>query len=322
MILSYWLRLAWLGFACFFLAHFVAAIAVNVTSARAVRFGERLRPRVAARLLFVLHLLPVLFSTVLVIGVCIPSYLWLEPEAMREEVGWVCLGAGSLAIAIWTISISRCIYEAVRSFRSIRRLIRLGSPTALVPGFEPAWVIEEDVPFLAVAGVFSARLLISRGVVKSLTPDQLAAALRHENAHRMSRDNSKRLLIRLVPGILPFYRGFDVLECGWLRFTEWAADEYAAAGDPRRGLALADALVRVARVGSAARLSPMTASLLTDRTELQARVDRLLSPPAPAAIKGRWIACGACGAGIVLIPILLQSGSLRIVHRLLEQFIA
>ena len=118
--------------------------------------------------------------------------------------------------------------------------------------------------------------------MNALPAEQLAAALRHEEAHRVSRDNLKRLLLLLTPGLLPGLHGFHAIERGWARFTEWAADDEAVAGDAHLSLYLAAALVRIARMGGAPAPSPLATSFLGDSRELSARVDRLLSP-APAA---------------------------------------
>ena len=69
-------------------------------------------------------------------------------------------------------------------------------------------LLADKAPVLAVAGVVHPRLVISRRVMHGLTAEQRDAALRHERAHRTSRDNIKRFLILLSPDVLPFLRAF------------------------------------------------------------------------------------------------------------------
>ena len=151
----------------------------------------------------------------------------------------------------------------------------------------------------------------------------MAAALRHEEAHRVSRDNLKRLLLLLAPGLLPGFHGFGAIERGWARFTEWAADDEAVAGDAHRSLSLAAALVRIARMGGTLSPSPLATSFLGDSREISARVDRLLSaaPVAPvrranSAAMAAGVALAAACAASMLHPATLQTA-----HRIIEELI-
>ena len=110
------------------------------------------------------------------------------------------------------------------------------------------------------------------------SPEQRDAALSHERAHCNSGDNLKRFLILLAPDAVPMWGTFHGLERAWSKFTEWAADDEASAGDPQRALSLASALVRVAKMGSKPRLNYLSCSLVGGDRELSERVDRLLRP--------------------------------------------
>ena len=115
MTASYWWRLAWLGLACFFLVHSMAGVAISLLAQRAVRIAGRLRPRAAARLMLTLRLLPLACSIAAVAGLCLPSYLWFEPAATREQVGWMCLIAALLGVATLATSIGRAVHATLRS---------------------------------------------------------------------------------------------------------------------------------------------------------------------------------------------------------------
>jgi len=94
MMASYLVRLFCLCLAVFFLIHSVAGLAVALSVPRAIRAARRMRPRGAERFLLMLRLLPAALALLVVAGVCVPSYLWLEPEISAEEVGAGCLTAG------------------------------------------------------------------------------------------------------------------------------------------------------------------------------------------------------------------------------------
>jgi len=318
MIASYWWRLAWLALAGFFLIHLTAGSVVALFARRAVRFAERFQAQSAARFLVALRLCPSALAIFIVTAVCVPSYLWLEPEAPLEQIGPLCLAAAALAIVAWLMSIGRGVRAAAQSFRYLRRWRSQGRLEPISGSAAPAWLIESDVPFLALAGVLRPRLIASRGLLSTLSPDQLAAALRHEQAHRASRDNLKRLAMHCAPELLPFASGFNAVEQAWTKFAERAADDHAVAKNPDCALPLAEALVRVARIGGVQQSPPLVTPLLADGTELGARVDRLLHPALPAANPARrlhliaYAAAGACTA------ILLAPWALRLAHELLE----
>jgi hypothetical protein len=128
----------------------------------------------------------------------------------------------------------------------------------------------------------------------------------------------KRLLLRLVPDTFPGWRGFDALERNWSRLAERAADDRAVAGSRERALALASALVRVARMGAASAAPPLATSLLAETADVAARVERLLEgnlgEAPPRGLPAPAIALALCAAAVVFQP-----STLYAVHALLER---
>jgi Zn-dependent protease with chaperone function len=318
MTLPYLFRLVCLCLGCFFVVHLAVGMAAGVCAPAAFRMAARRKPRAAARLLLAWRLLPAGVALVAVAGLCAPSYLWLEPRAASsEEMGLVFLAAACCGGAVWGISLARALAAAVRSSRYIRSSRQAGYRLRLAGN--SIWVVDCEAPQLVLAGVFRPRMLVSRRVVDTLPPEQLEAALRHEQAHWTSRDNLKRLLLLLAPGLFPFSRA---LERTWAHQAEWAADDRAVAGDPGRSVSLAAALVAVARMGVSARPHALATSLLANGEDLSARIDRLLAavPPAeePAAAGTLWAACSALlAAGVALL--IAQPAALYSVHSLLER---
>ena len=219
-------------------------------------------------------------------------------------------------VAIWGISFTRGVRAVAGSFRYIRYCEKTGRKRASV------WIVEDAAPVLGLAGIIRPQLVMSRALMSALTKDELAAALRHERAHGVSRDNLKRLLILLSPNVFPFVRGFRTLERGWAKFTEWSADDRAVAGNSERSLSLASALVRVARMNPAPQSSALVASLLADGRDLSARVDRLLC--VEATEQERHVPIFAV-SGIVLLvavtAIVLEPATFHSVHQLLEHLV-
>src|SRR5947208_11629491 len=165
MSISYFARFLCLSLAAFFLAHLVLTAIVSGIAARVVDKAARISARDGARLLFAIQLAPAVLAGALVAAVCAPSYFWLEPRSSTEEIGLSCLLAAICGAVCWTRSVARALFAAVRSSRRLRNCQR---------------AIESDAPVLMLAGVFQRRLVVSRGVRRGLTVQELAVSVRHE----------------------------------------------------------------------------------------------------------------------------------------------
>ena len=325
MNLPYTMRLLCLCGASFFLIHMALSTAARLSAGTAVRVAEHMKPRSAARFLFVLRLAPLALTLIAVLAFCIPSYLWLEPEATGEKVGLLCVVMAVLGVALWIPALKR-VMGAVRGTNRYLTHCERHARRINVPGEDsPALLLADKAPVLAVAGVFRPRLLISRRVMRELSPEQREAALRHDHAHRTSGDNLKRLLILLSPDAVPFVATFNGLERAWSKFTEWAADDEATAGDSERALTLASALVRVAKMGSRPRANVLSCSLVGGTRELSQRVDRLLRPqPKPEKPVKEVVRLLGGAAGVVVSAVAIATlwpSSLSIVHQALEHLV-
>ena len=326
---AYLFRLVCLSLASFFLVNGIAGAAARLFSGTAIRIAGKIRSRAAARFLFILRMLPSVLGLTVVLGLCVPSYLWLEPQIGSERVGWACLLLAGLA----GIACSRSLVRTARAIGAsarIRSEWRQAGNDALLTeesrtlADENALVVPKKEPLLALSGAFRPRMVISRSVLTGLSKEQLDVAVRHEIAHRDSRDNLKRLFLVLSPEFFPLGKGFAPLETAWARFSEWAADDEAVQGDSHRALSLAAALLRVARMGACPRLSILHTCLLPADDDLSARVDRLLFEPlsnegalhprSRAIVRGMWFA--ACVLILISLPETLVP-----VHRLLELFL-
>jgi len=322
MNLPYLARLVCLCLTAFFLVHAALGLAVAAAARWAVRFAGRMEPVHGARLLLALRLFPAAFALFVVAGLCTPSYLYLEPKGAPEEMGPACLAAALMGLALWGQSLARATRAVARSLRHLRQCREQSREMRLPGERKAAWVMEGSAPCVMLAGVLRPRIVISRGVVAALSTEQLSAVVRHERAHGASRDNLKRLLLLLAPGILPFASGFRGLERAWAKISEWAADDRASAGKTRRALSLAAALVRVARLGSAVTAPVLATSLLAGGADLSERVDRLLRPVRRTARRGHREPILTVSAGLLLtgalIAVMAHPATLHSAHECLE----
>ncbi len=316
MTLPYLFRLLCLCLGCFFVVHMAGGLAVGLCARPAFGLVLRRKPRAAARLLLALRLLPSGAALLAVAALCAPSYLWLEPRAASgEEVGLAFLAAALGGGALCCVSLARALAASARSFRYLRECRRAATPSFLAGRL--VWVVDA-APQVILAGVFRPRMVVSRSVAGALSPEQLDAALRHEQAHWTARDNFKRLLLLLAPGCFPFSAA---LERAWARMAEWAADDRAVSGDAARSLSLAAALLAVARLGAPAGPHRLATSLLAGAQDLSARVERLLAsvPPAEEAAAGGLWTAGAAALAIAVTVLIAQPAVLASVHLLLER---
>ncbi|MEO8025258.1 MAG: M56 family metallopeptidase [Bryobacteraceae bacterium] len=321
MISHYTFRLVCLSFSTFFLVHLLAGVAIGFLTPAIVRFFSQCKSGTAARALFFLRMLPVAAAMFAVAVFCIPSYLRFEPEVDEEVIGFFCLAAAVLCVWAFLAALLRGFRAAYLSNEWLKLCRRKGTESGT--GSPTTILLDEPVPMLALAGIIRPSIVISRGLMRALSRSELAAAMRHERAHHEASDNLKRLLMALTPSLLPGWHGLLPLELAWHRFTEWAADDRAAAGPPGWSLSLASALVRVGRIGAPSLESAVASSFLDTDRELPARVDRLLRPAS------NGLRPGILGAtvGITCITVayrlyLVVPGSpLESFHRFLEQLI-
>jgi len=306
MMLPYSVRLVCLCLACFGLVQVFAGLIVSALANRAIALAGRLPARSAAGLLLGIRLLPAGASLVAILVLCLPSYFLLEEDAASEPVSWLCIAAALVGASVLAIGLARGV-------RALLRSPRVGRPAAIRIAGEECCLVDSAQPMLVLTGVFRARLLLSPPVLRALPANELSVALSHERAHRISRDNLKRLLLRLAPLPLP------ALDRAWSKYAEWAADDAAVHGDANRSLALASALVRFARLNAPGWPLPLASSLFGEEGGLAARVERLLAAPTPVpADFPRWLPLAAAAG---LLAILLHPASLALAHRLLESLI-
>ena len=262
--------------ACLFLFHVLGEALASWLAPAAIAFSDRLAPRVAARILFCVRVFPAAGSVAgtAAVGLLVnvhPGHDWIT-----GRVRWLSIGAAPGGLALLFMSARGLLQNLARSREHLRRWRVEARREQLGEIPIPAYVIDGDVPFLAMAGIVRPALIASRGLVRALTPGQLNAALAHEAAHRVSHDNLKRLIMRSIPSALPFAMRLRSIEKSWARFAEQAADDRAVAGAPVQAALLAEALMRVAQIGGV-HPSGAATPLLADGSELHERVKRLLN---------------------------------------------
>jgi beta-lactamase regulating signal transducer with metallopeptidase domain len=302
----------------FFFVHLLFSVAVLILAPMGLWCGQRIRPRLGVWLLLGLRLFPVLAAVYASLAIVLPSYLRLEPATESERVGLGCICFAALAVGLWLRPVARTIKAVWRSSRFLNRL-QSATQSSKIRSKEIC-IFKEGAPRVVVAGLLRPRVLLSESAVKILSPEELEVVLLHEQAHQRSRDNMKRLLLLLLPDSLPFFSFMTALERACKRLAEWAADDYATAGDSLKSIVLAKALVRFARYQTPSSDWTLATSLVDNAADLAIRVERLLgrrnaSAPNPHTyVASVGLAC----ATLATLAAVVRFASLPDVHRLLE----
>jgi beta-lactamase regulating signal transducer with metallopeptidase domain len=310
-------RLLCISLASYFLISAVLSLLVSVLAPLVIRMAERMAPRFGARLLLAVRLLPLLSALLFVGSLCVPSYLWLEPDIATERAGMGSVVLSLMGLVLGGYSLWRSGRALVKSRGFVRSCLTHATPALLSGWRKEAWLIESPRPVLALAGIVRPRLIVSRFLLDELDETALSVALRHEQAHLSSRDNLKSFVVLLAPDLFPVLSGFRRIEASRARLTEWAADDRAVAGSTADSVSLAEALVRCARLGSPGAVPALTSSLLCCNQDLAVRVGRLLEVRQRGQHEHTVRVLALLLAGLAL-AFFLQSGALLGVHQLVE----
>jgi hypothetical protein len=227
--------------------------------------------RCTASLLFGLRALPLGAATFLAAFLVVPSFLYLEPYRTSEVIGITGLtlaGGGFLTLGFGAVSVLSASWKTARFITRCPRT----APVEVNGSENFAVGIARTTPVLFVAGIYQPKLLISEGATRLLEPAEMQAAIRHELAHVVFRDNLKKLTLCFAK--FPFLAGLDR---NWMQAAEVAADD-AAALNESAAVDLASALLKVAPQSNAARLPELVMSLVPNHDKaLRTRVERLLA---------------------------------------------
>jgi BlaR1 peptidase M56 len=283
----------------------VAAAAYSLTSLTLALAVAALSPwigarRLAAGELLTLRLLPGLGALVLVAAVVLPAFLTYEPSVRSETGGPLLWGLAGLALVMAGDALRR----ALSAHRATQALLRRCGPARrhILRGGRSVAVVELAEPLVAVIGAWRGRIIAARRVVSECGAEELEQIVAHECAHLASHDNLKYLLLIVSPDFLAWLPSGSALARRWRICAECEADQRATGSDPHKRLALASALIRVARLhrGPLAAVPAMSGAA----DEVESRVRRLLAPAAAGrrGLHAAWLLAGALLITVAALP--------------------
>jgi BlaR1 peptidase M56 len=225
-----------------------------------------------------IRLTPAFAGATGVAAIVVPAFLRYEPAREMERPGFVLIALAMIGAAMIFDGARR----AVRSYWLTRHLLArcacVATPSRAVG--MTIDIVDSVVPIVAVIGYWRPRMVAASRVVDACTTEELACIVAHEQAHLAARDNLKRLLIAASPDALSWLPLGHHLAGRWRAASEQAADELAAGSAPRARLALASAIIKIAKLAIGTSAAPPTVSTLIDPDSIETRIQRLLEPPA------------------------------------------
>jgi Zn-dependent protease with chaperone function len=272
------------------------------------------RPGTASLDLLSLRLLPTAGALLLALTVVLPAFLRYEPVGGREASGPLLWALAAFAAAC----LLHGLWRGARACAAARTLLaryRAGAPRDAGHG-QPLHLVEAGEPLVAVIGAWRPCMVASESVRAACSAEEFRAVIAHETAHLAARDNLKLLLQLAAPDALAWTPFAGRLTSDWRAAAEREADQRATGTDPQRRLALASALLKVARLVQNRERAALGMPVAAD--DVAGRVRGLLAAPV-RPVRARIPLALAIGA--LLVPLLALPGH-PLLHELLEQLVA
>jgi hypothetical protein len=223
-----------------------------------------------------LRLLPAGGAALLTLTVILPSFLIYEPDRQIEEVGPFLI---ALVLSV-LITVSAGIIRGGRAGWAARTLLQNCGPADCwcAEDGQKVDLIDIPEPIVAVVGGWRPQIVAAKHVFGTCSSEEFRQVIAHEAAHVSSRDNLKLLLFLISPDALAWLPSGAALAARWRAAAEFEADERATGSDPRKRVALASALIKVARLSTGAHRAFPVLSMPVALDDMEGRVRQLLSP--------------------------------------------
>lgn len=272
------------------------------------------RRRTAAADLLALRMLPVAGAFLLAITVVLPAFLSYEPHEKREAAGPLLLILAALAL----LTLGHGIWRGLRASAGARALLQACGPArrCVVEAGHRVQVVDIGEPLIGVIGGWRPRVVTAECVISACSQDEFRQVVAHEAAHVSARDNLKLLLFLACPDALAWTALGADLTSRWRTAAEFAADRRATGDDPRKRLALASALIKVARLLKVSHGARRVLTMPVAMDDVEGRVRELLAPARVASARlSRALASCALFMPVAAVPLY------AVVHELIETLV-
>lgn len=307
------------------------AACIAVAYPRVAKYLRPLSPGACANFLSLLCVLPVFATAALLLAALLPSMLEVFdlstdhceghseghlhfclvhlPPLVANAVLLLAAGAGLAALAWMFVQVLKDVFTAAK-FRAMLRAHPVASR------LETATVLDSALPLAFSCGFLRPQVFLSTGLLQTLTEEERAMVLAHEESHARRYDSIRLLLARAL-SVVYLPRTRSVL-LGDLQLACEQASDAAAARASGNAAGVAALLLKIERLYHPhfAFGTPLVPGVLgTTASSLPARITVLLEP---AATRPASISLPACWILLAVLLLAVHDG----VHDGLEHVLA
>ncbi|MFZ0321211.1 MAG: M56 family metallopeptidase [Candidatus Sulfotelmatobacter sp.] len=304
----------------FFILYGALSLTVCLVWRRVWAYGRHGAARRSADGLFLLRMISLAVATGVTLALAVPSFLLLEPRAVKEPVGIAAVLLAYCGVAVVARGAWSAGWALVRASKTVERWSSQARVLNARPenGERMVCVMRTSAaaPPLTASGILRPTVWLSSAAEFVLTERELRSALRHEVIHVRRRDNLRKLLMHFAA-----FPGMAQLETAWREATEMAADD-AAVSSASEALDLAAAVIKLSRLAPLQPAAELTTALVHSPAEsVNARVERLIgwTEARQSAGSGYSWRYAVCAVLAVLATLAVTYGSLLVqVHEASE----
>jgi Zn-dependent protease with chaperone function len=272
------------------------------------------RARMPSADLLALRLLPVVGALLFAVTVVLPAFLSFEPHQDREAAGPLLLILAAFAL----LTLGHGVWRGWRAWAAARSLLHECGPARrwVVENGHSVQVVEVGAPIIGVIGSWRPQVVAAACIISACSRDEFLQVVAHEAAHVSARDNLKLLFVLACPDALAWTALGATLSERWRTEAEFAADQRATGDDPHKRVALASALIKVARLLNPGYHVRQALAMPVALDDVEGRVRQLLAPVHPAAATiGKALASFALLMPVAAVPLY------TLVHKLIETLV-
>jgi Zn-dependent protease with chaperone function len=261
-----------------------------------------------------LRLLPVGGALLFAVMVVLPAFLICEPHQERETAGPLLLILAAFAL----LTLGHGIWRGWRAWTAARCLLHECGLAKrwMVENGQSVQVVEIAEPIIGVIGSWRPQVVTAECVVSACSRDEFRQVVAHEAAHVSARDNLKLLLLLACPDALAWTALGAALSERWRTEAEFLADQHATGDDPHKRVALASALIKVARLLDTSQRVRHALTMPVALDNVEERVRQLLAPAhATSATISKALVSVALLIPVVAIPLY------PLIHELIETLV-